>query len=62
VLALLERARPAARRLGCTVELAEVERLLERGTGAAEQRRVHEETGSLLAVAHWLADTTVDGL
>jgi glutamate---cysteine ligase / carboxylate-amine ligase len=58
VLALLERAEGAAGRLGCREELTEVERLVERGTGADEQRSVYEETGSLLAVAHWLAEQT----
>jgi carboxylate-amine ligase len=58
VLALLERAEPAAVRLGCREELGEVERLLERGTGADEQRQVYEEAGSLLAVAQWLAEQT----
>ena len=58
VLALVERAEPAAARLGCREELGEVERLVERGTGADEQRQVYEETGTLLAVAHWLAEQT----
>jgi glutamate---cysteine ligase / carboxylate-amine ligase len=58
VLALIERAEPAAARLGCRDELAEVERLVQRGTGADEQRDVYEETDSLLAVAQWLAETT----
>ena len=58
VLALVERAKPAAARLGCREELTEVERLVERGTGADEQRQVHEETSSLLAVAQWLAEQT----
>ena len=62
VLALVERAEPAAERLGCREELAEVERLVQRGTGADEQRRVYEETGSLLAVAQWLAERTSAGL
>jgi carboxylate-amine ligase len=62
VLALVERAGPAAARLGCREELAEVERLVQRGTGADEQRRVYEETGSLLAVAQWLAERTSAGL
>ena len=58
VLTLVERAEPAAARLGCRDELAEVERLVQRGTGADEQRDVYEETNSLLAVAQWLAETT----
>ena len=58
VLALVERAEPAAARLGCREELREVERLVERGSGADEQREVYEESGSLLAVAQWLAETT----
>jgi glutamate---cysteine ligase / carboxylate-amine ligase len=59
---LLEAAGPAARRLGCDEELGEVERILERGNGADEQRRVQEEAGSLLAVSQWLAERTVTGL
>jgi carboxylate-amine ligase len=59
---LVELARPAAARLGCTAELEDVERLYERGSGADEQRRVHNEEDSLLAVARWLAATTVEGL
>jgi carboxylate-amine ligase len=56
---LLELARPAAESLGCTAELGEIEGLLERGTGADEQRRAHEPEGSLLSVASWLAEETV---
>jgi glutamate---cysteine ligase / carboxylate-amine ligase len=59
---LVEATSSAAERLGCTDELAEVEALLERGTGADEQRRVRERDGSLLAVAQWLVRTTVQGL
>src|ERR671936_280966 len=59
---LVELARPAAARLGCTAELEDVERLCERGSGADEQRRVQDQEGSLLAVARWLAATTVEGL
>jgi glutamate---cysteine ligase / carboxylate-amine ligase len=62
VLALVERVEAAAVRLGCREELEEVERLVERGTGADEQREVYEETGSLLAVAQWLAETTAADL
>ena len=43
-------------------ELDEVERILERGNGADEQRRVREERGSLLGVAQWLAEQTVEGV
>ena len=57
---LLALAAPAAERLGCTGELAEIEILLDRGTGADEQRRAHEEAeGGLLTVARWLAEETV---
>jgi carboxylate-amine ligase len=62
VLELVELALPSARRLGCEAELDEVERLCARGSGAEEQRRVHEEEGSLLAVAKWLAEETVRGV
>jgi glutamate---cysteine ligase / carboxylate-amine ligase len=60
VLALVERAEAAANRLGCREELNEVERLVERGTGADEQRSVYGESGSLLAVAQWLAEQTAE--
>jgi carboxylate-amine ligase len=56
---LLELAAPAAERLGCAGELAEVERMLDRGTGADEQRRVHNAGGSLLAVTRWVAEETI---
>ena len=59
VRALAQTAAPAARRLGCADELAEVERICERGTGAQEQRRVLAETQSLVAVARWLAKETL---
>jgi glutamate---cysteine ligase / carboxylate-amine ligase len=59
---LLDVAAPAAERLGCDAELAEVERILERGNGADEQRRVHDADGGLLAVSRWLAEQTVRGL
>ena len=62
VAALVEAARPAAARLKCRDELEEIERISQRGTGADEQRQVHEEEGSLLAVAQWLAAQTIDGL
>ncbi len=60
VMELVERAEPYARRLGCAAELAEVEKICRRGTGAAEQRAVHAEQGSLLAVAKHLCELTVD--
>ena len=59
---LVDRAAPAAERLGCAGELEAVDLLCERGSGTDEQRRVHERDGSLLAVAQWLAATTVEGL
>jgi carboxylate-amine ligase len=59
---LLELAAPAAERLGCAAELEEVDRLCERGSGADEQRRLYDQEGSLLAVAKWLAATTVADL
>jgi glutamate---cysteine ligase / carboxylate-amine ligase len=62
VLALVELARPAASRLGCAAELAEVERLCERGDGATEQRRVYEETSTMLGVSQWLVAETAAGL
>ena len=60
--ALVDRCATAARKLGCAEELASVESLLARGSGAEEQCRSYEETGSLLAVAQWLAAETVQGL
>ncbi|HXV95732.1 MAG TPA: glutamate--cysteine ligase [Gaiellaceae bacterium] len=62
VLALVERSEAAAGRLGCAAELESVEGLLARGTGADRQLRVYEETGSLLAVAQWIAEETVSGV
>ena len=59
---LVERAGTVAGRLGCDGELAEVERLLERGSGADEQRRIHEAEGGLLGVARRLAAETVRDL
>jgi carboxylate-amine ligase len=56
---LLELTAPAAERLGCAGELAEVERMLDRGTGADEQRRVNNAGGSLLAVTRWVAAETI---
>jgi glutamate---cysteine ligase / carboxylate-amine ligase len=62
VLELVERAAPYAQRLGCAHELAEVERICRRGTGAAEQRAVQERGGSLLDVVHRLAELTAEGV
>jgi carboxylate-amine ligase len=59
---LVGAAGPAAERLGCSHELAGIEAILDRGTGAEEQRLLQEGDGSLLAVAQWLAATTVEGL
>jgi glutamate---cysteine ligase / carboxylate-amine ligase len=59
---LLSWSEASAGKLGCADELAEVERILERGNGADEQRRAREETGSLLGVAQWLAAQTVAGV
>ncbi len=59
---LLELASPHGPGLECGDELAEVERILERGNGADEQQRAREETGSLLGVARWLAQQTVEGV
>jgi carboxylate-amine ligase len=62
VRALVEFVAPAAQDLGCSGELAELDGLLERGSGADEQRRAQEEDGSLLSVARWLAEETVRDL
>ena len=59
-LELVDLAGPAARRLGCADQLAGLARVCERGAGAEEQRRVYEQDGTLLAVAQWLAATTVE--
>jgi glutamate---cysteine ligase / carboxylate-amine ligase len=56
---LLELAAPLAGQLGCEGDLSQVERLLERGTGAEEQRRAADGGGNLLAVARWVAEETV---
>jgi carboxylate-amine ligase len=55
----VELATPAAGRLGCEAELAEIEQLLERGSGSDEQRRVAEEHGGLVGVARWVAEETI---
>jgi carboxylate-amine ligase len=60
ILALVERAAPFARRLGCTRELAEVERICRRGNGADEQRKNHERDGTLLAVVRTLSELTAE--
>ena len=60
--ALVELAEPAARRLGSAAELGLVERVLERGSGAEEQRAAYAESGSLLAVAKLVAEQTVSGI
>jgi carboxylate-amine ligase len=62
VLELVERAEPFARRLGCADELAVVEAICSRGTGADEQRAVRERYGTLLAVVRHLAELTTAGV
>ena len=62
IRALVERCAPAAEALGCAEELELVEEILARGNGADEQRRIHAETGSLHAVARWLAEETAPRL
>jgi carboxylate-amine ligase len=63
LLELADLAEPAARRLGCTEELALIESLLARGDGASEQRAAYEAAGgSPLGVARWLAEQTIEGL
>jgi carboxylate-amine ligase len=57
---LLDLAEPAAHKLGCARELADVEAILARGSGADEQRRVRDESGSLLAVAEWVVEETAE--
>jgi glutamate---cysteine ligase / carboxylate-amine ligase len=60
---LAELAAPAAKRLGCSDELALLETVLKRGDGASEQRRAAEAgNGSLLAVAKWLCEQTARSL
>ena len=60
---LAELATPAARRLGCEDELGLLERVLERGDGASEQRSAAESAqGSLLGVAKWLCEHTLKEL
>lgn len=60
VLELVERAAPYARRLGCAHELAGVEAICRRGTGADEQRAAYADGGSLLAVVKHLGALTMD--
>ncbi len=62
IRALVERCAPAAEALGCADELELVEALIDRGSGADEQLRVLDETGSLHDVARWLADETAPRL
>lgn len=60
---LAELAGPAAKRLGCADELALLDRVLDRGDGAGEQRAAAEAAGgSLLGVAQWLCHATLMGL
>jgi carboxylate-amine ligase len=59
---LVELAEPAAARLGCLRELGLVERVLERGSGTDEQRAAAGSSGSLLAVAKFIAGETIRGL
>jgi len=58
ILELVDRCLPAAEVLGCAAELEGVEQIVDRGSGADEQRRVFEETGSLVDVTRWLVDQT----
>ena len=61
---MLARARlaPLADDLGCAEELAEIERILERGTGAERQRRVAaRHDGDLRAVVRDLTRLTRTG-
>jgi carboxylate-amine ligase len=60
ILELVERVAPYAQRLGSADELAEVERICRRGTGAAEQRQVYEQEGTLLAVVRKLSHLTAE--
>jgi carboxylate-amine ligase len=59
IRALVEWCAPAADALGCDDELAGVEQILGRGSGADEQLRVHEETDNLMDVMKWLVQETV---
>jgi carboxylate-amine ligase len=61
-LELVERALPYARRLGCAHELAGIERLCDRGSGADEQRATFAREGTLLAVVRRLAELTEEGV
>ena len=55
----LELAWPAAGELGCEPELAYLETILERGSGADLQRAVHAE-GDMEALLHWLCEGTAN--
>ncbi|WGH09940.1 glutamate--cysteine ligase [Rothia kristinae] len=59
---MLDRLAPLADDLGCAEELAEIERILERGTGAERQRRVAaRHDGDLRAVVRDLTRLTRTG-
>lgn len=56
---LLEHCQPSAEALGCADQLELVQRILDRGNGADEQQRRHDETQSLADVARALVDETI---
>lgn len=57
--ATLERCQPAAEALGCANELELIQHILDRGNGADEQRRLHDETHNLTDVTQDLVDKTI---
>lgn len=52
---------PHAKELGCTDELAALQRIVERGTGAQRQLRVYNANHDLIEVMNELSEYTVNG-
>jgi carboxylate-amine ligase len=62
VRALLDQLAPVAESIGEAADIARVEGILVGGNGALRTRRALEDTGSLPALVHWLADETMAGV
>jgi glutamate---cysteine ligase / carboxylate-amine ligase len=58
---LLEDLTPVADRLGCGADLANIHKILERGTSATRQREVHQRAGRLSAVVDSLVHEMKSG-
>lgn len=59
---LLEQVAPQAERLGCLEQLHYLDDIIERGTGAARQRKIYEQTGDLRNVVRFLIEQGQTGL